>query len=137
MPEDYARQKTWMHILLRDYDLAIAECSRALNLYPNGRYLVEFRYLLAQAYDSGGKMEKAVQAYDEVAERYADSADPQVRIYNNSALFNCGVILMGAGRNEEAIARFERCVRDFPGTVWTNSAAERLKALRRGKEETK
>jgi TolA-binding protein len=137
LPEEYSKQKTWMHFLLWDHDLAAAEAGRSVNLYPDGRYTAEFRYLLAQSYDYGGKLDKAVKTYDDLADRYAGSVDPQERIYDNSALFRCGVILMDAGRNEEAITRFQRCIKDYPDTVWTNNAADRLKALQGAKEETK
>jgi tetratricopeptide (TPR) repeat protein len=137
MPEECSRLKAWTSFLLWDHDVAIAECNRVLRVYPDCRYMAEMRYLLAQAYHYGGKLDKAVAAYDDLADRYAGSVDPQERIYNNSALLWCGVILMGAGRHNEAIVRFERCVKEFPGTYWSNSAEERLRALRKGKEATK
>ena len=137
MPEECSRLKTWSSFLLWDHDVAIAESSRVLRVYPDCRYMVEMKYLLAQAYHYGGKLDKAVKAYDELADRYAGSVDPQERIYDNSALLWCGVILQDAGRNDEAIARFERCTKEFPGTYWTNSASERLKALQKGKDEVK
>jgi tetratricopeptide (TPR) repeat protein len=136
MPEDYAHLKTAFHFLLWDHEAVITEATKALALYPEGRFMVEFRYFLAQAYDYSGKLDKAVKAYDDIADRYAGSADPQERIYDNSAITRCGVILMGAGRNEEAIIRFQRAIKEFPGTVWTQSAAERLKVLQGGNEKT-
>lgn len=130
MPEDYIHRKTALHDLRREYNEVIAEATRSLRLYPQGSNMGEMRFWLAQAYDYTNQGDKAVKTYDEVADRSSGSHDFGERRYASISLLRAGIILMNASRKEEAIARFERVIKEYPGNEWSSAATDKLRVLK-------
>ena len=85
-----------------DHEQALAYIQQALELNPNS---VQYRYMLASAYSHAGSFDKALQAFGEVL-----AADP-AHLSSNLGEVR---MLTSLRRYDEALARAERCVLEFP-----------------------
>lgn len=99
------------------------EASSILAGAPNRRQEAEARTLLAECAKSQGKIDRAVDAYAAVAERFADLPAGE------TALFAAGRALADAGRRGAAAHWLHRYLDRYPSGRFTVEAKERLAEL--------
>jgi hypothetical protein len=99
------------------------EASSILAGAPNRRQEAEARTLLAECAKSQGKIDRAVDAYTAVAERFADLPAGE------TALFSAGRALADAGRRGAAAHWLHRYLDRYPSGRFTVEAKERLAEL--------
>ncbi len=87
---------------LGDVKSARLHYSRLLNLYPSSQYV-------AVAF---GELVKSIKDKKNLAELYREFISKSKKV-SAVHLFNAGVLLMGEGKDDEAIKMFEKVVKDF------------------------
>lgn len=101
------------HLEERRYEEALEQFRRAVNTETEGSQRYNLRdayFLLGYTYESLGRAEEAIAAYDQVAEVGPESVRDKDQDFINrvSALYNAGNLHADAGRHREALAAFKR-----------------------------
>ena len=122
-----------------ELDQAVKACREFLAACPQGSRAVRAAWMIAEAYQSAGRAEDAIQAYrdfvagqafrlpeGEAAQKFEDEigAAPATHLSNLKmrALFRIGSILGQQKKREEAIAAWRSYVKDYPnGPQWSES----------------
>ncbi len=100
-----------------DYDRAIADYTRAIQLKPND---AEAYYNRGNAYADKGDYDRAIADYERAIQLKPDLAE---------AYYNRGIAYKMRGEKEKAIADFKRFLELSKDPYWRQQAEEQLKAL--------
>lgn len=130
-PRSYRVARVVTHYKLNEYAPLITEAAQTRALYKDGDFGIRFYYAVAQAYDFTGQGDKAIEAYGEVASRYASGSDAESRDLSAAALVRSGYILERAGKKQEAIAKYERVTKDFSDTKFAAALKDKLAQLKK------
>ncbi|KAB2643060.1 MAG: tetratricopeptide repeat protein [Verrucomicrobia bacterium] len=122
-----------------ELDQAIKTCRDFLTAFPEGSRAVRAAWMIAEAYQSAGRADDAIQAYrdfiagegfhlaeGEPALKYDEDlhAAPATHLANLKmrALFRIGALLAQQKKREDAIATWQSYVKDYPnGPQWSDS----------------
>ncbi len=99
-----------------DYYRAITEYKRFISYFPEDDRVPLCRLNIAVAYRQGGKSDGAVEAFQEIVQRYPGT-DVAER-----AFYDIGVTWFEVARYEEAADTFGAFVAAYGGSVWTDRA---------------
>jgi tol-pal system protein YbgF len=112
----------------RDYlggksDLAMQEFSDYLKYFSNTQFASNAQFYIGELYNKKQDYPNALQAYDNVLERFPDGNKTP------DAHYMKGVVLMQMGRNDSAAREFRDVYTSYPDTDLAAKAKARLKEL--------
>jgi len=129
-----------------ELDAAIKACRDFLAAFPEGSRAVRAAWMIAEAYQNGGRADDAIQAYrdfiagkgyrlpdGDASTKYDEElrAAPATHLANLKmrAVYRIGSILGQQKKREDAIAAWQSYVKDFPnGPQWSESQSAILEA---------
>ena len=105
------------------YDLAMQEFTDYLKYYSNTQFASNAQYYIGDLYYKRQDYTNALQAFDNVLERFPDGNKTA------DAHYMKGVVLMALGRNDSAAREFRDVYTSYPDTDLAAKAKARLKDL--------
>jgi tol-pal system protein YbgF len=105
------------------YDLAMQEFTDYLKYYSNTQFASNAQYYIGDLYYKKQDYTNALQAFDNVLERFPDGNKTA------DAHYMKGVVLMALGRNDSAAREFRDVYTSYPDTDLAAKAKARLKDL--------
>jgi TolA-binding protein len=93
---------------VQDYQQAAAMFGRLAREYPEGKYIDQATYFLAEAFYLGGKIEMSIPLYAKLVDQFEDSA------FRSIGLYALAVALDESGKRETALARYDAFLKDYP-----------------------
>jgi tol-pal system protein YbgF len=105
------------------YDLAMQEFNDYLKYYSNTQFASNAQYYIGDLYYKRQDYTNALQAFDNVLERFPDGNKTA------DAHYMKGVVLMALGRNDSAAREFRDVYTSYPDTDLAAKAKARLKDL--------
>jgi len=101
------------------HDDAVGEYDRVVDAYgavPAAAEIVAWSLVnMGIELERLGKLAEAVRVYESLAARFAGASEPPLIAQMAKASFNTGNALALLGRAEDAVAEYERVVRDYAG----------------------
>lgn len=137
LPEEY--RKTRVENLYNlttgnpeDMAIVVSEALETLRLYPEGPQMREVRYYLGRAYDRRDEVDKCLQVYDDVINRYSSLGDIDSRSIVAVCLTRSAQRLKELGQVTEARQRWAKVSSEYSDTMVAPAAAISLRELPTG-----